>query len=271
MGLSDWLFGNNGGTYDATSQQAQQAATTNGSYGATNNLQGIATGQTQAPTMQAAQLNTGNYDQDRSQQQTLASQLGQQAQGKGPSAAVNAGNASRDAALTQASALNAGRRGANAGAGALAGAQASSQGIQQANQTQATGQASEMAAASQAQAGVLSGMAGQDTSVANANAGYQQGANANNQNATLQQQSQQLQANQQLQQQAEAEMQARQQEQGYTAQTMNQGGTGVVGGLAGAAPGIAAAAMSDRRGKTDVRRVSSGGLGAALFQGRSRS
>lgn len=257
-------------TYDPNDPDAKAAATANGSYGATRSLQGF--GSQQAPTAQAASLNPGQVGQSRGQQQALYSQLGQRAAGQGPSAAAMAGQQARDASLSNANAVLAGRRGSNAAAGSLGASLAGSQGIAQANQTQAQGQANEMNQALQTQVGLGNQITGNDINVAGQNAGFQQGANLANQNSALQTNAQRLQANQQLQQQAEAEMQARLTEQGYKTQTMDPGSNGfiydagvAIAGGAGKAAGSAAAA-SDRRMKTDVRRTRS--LGSAMFGGR---
>lgn len=264
-----FLGGTDRQTYDPNDPDAKAATTANGSYGSTKSLQSF--GIQRAPTAGNAYISNGQIDQSRGQQQSLYSQLGQQASGQGPSAAAMAGQQARDASLSNANAVLAGRRGSNAAAGALGASLVGSQGVAQANQTQAQGQANEMAQARQAQVGLGNQIAGNDINVAGQNAGFQQQTNLANQNSALQTNAQRLQANQQLQQQAEAEMQARLTEQGYKAQTLDPGSNGFISDFGNAMAGgvgkaVGAAAVSDRRAKTGLRRES---LGSMMSRGRS--
>lgn len=183
-GIHDFFLGTDAQKYDANSDQAKAARTIgdpNHAYDVRAANAGPAA-QAQGTQAQGTQLNTTNYDQVRGQQQGLFSGLGEQAAGRGPSAAVMAGNAQRDSNLTQAAALQNGRRGQSAGVGIRAAGNQVAAGNQQASQTQAVGQANEMAAARAQQQGLLGTMAGQDIGVAGQNAQLGQGNNQFNAN-----------------------------------------------------------------------------------------
>lgn len=233
MGLGDFLFGTDAQKYDPNTQQARDARTIGGPNHAYD---------TTAAQSQGTQLNTGNYDRDRAQQQGLAGSLQSAANGQGPSAAGMAGQAQRDANLTQAAALQSGRRGAGAGVGIRAGNNAIVAGNQGAAQTEAVGRANEMNTARGQQAGVLAGMAGQDTAVAGQNAQLGQ---ANNQfNAGSQNQVNQANQTAQLGI-SNAELQARQKQEAYSYTNLepSQGGffsPGNIATLAGAGATAAA-------------------------------
>lgn len=244
MGLGDFLFGSKAQKYVRNPNDASMG----GAYGATQNLQNAAGGALghAAPVSQAANaggaqqgqassLDTNNYNQVRGGQMGLAGMLTQAANGQGPSGAGMAAQAQRDAALSQASALQAGRRGQSAAAGAKMGSLGSQMGVQQAAQNEAIGRANEMATARGQLGNVYGQVAGQDIGVAGQNAGFgqqmsmfnagqrqnmnqynasnQQQTNLANQNANLQQQglnnSLFLGANQGLLGQSQAEMGAR--------------------------------------------------------------
>lgn len=280
MGLGDFIFGKDKEKYDVNSPEAQQATRTNGSYGATRNLQGLANAKAPTTTSAAAAGgDTTNFNQVRGQQQDLYSQLGEQAAGRGPSAAAMAGQQARDASLSQANAILSGRRGGNAAGGVLGASLAAGRGVQAANAQQAQGQANEMATARGQQIGLSGQLAGNDLSAAQMgqqnnqfNAGQANQIGIANMNAYQQNQAQQLQANQQLQNQAQAEMQARLTEQGLYANSLDPGSAGFLNNaLTGVSQGAgqaagAAAVASDRRMKEGVRRESLG----SILHGRGR-
>lgn len=195
-GVSNFFFGQSPDKYDPNSPLAQKATQEN-TYGATQNLQGLAGSAMgrQAPTMtaanaggpfngkaytgqaytgQAQRLDTGNYNQARAGQMGLASLLNQTANGRGPSGAAMAAQAQRDSGLSQAAALQAGRRGQSAAAGAKMGTLSSQMTNQQASQNEAIGRANEMATARGQLGNVYGQVAGQDIGVAGQNAGFGQ-------------------------------------------------------------------------------------------------
>lgn len=196
-GIHDFFLGTDAEKYDPNSEGAKAART----MGDPNHAYDIQASQAQGT--QAAGADTGNYNQVRGQQQGVANNLNEAAAGRGPSAAGMAGAAQRDSNLSQAAALQSGRRGQSAGVGVRASNNAVVAGNQQASQNEAIGRANEMNTARGQQSGLLGTMAGQDVQVAgmgqqnnqfNAqlgqqngqyNAGLSQQANQANQGAQL--------------------------------------------------------------------------------------
>ncbi len=276
-GVHDFFLGKDPEEYKADTA----ASTEGGAYGSTSNFQdlaGSAIGRTapmssaalagQAYTAGPAQLNSSDYGQVRNQQLGLTGLLNAASRGEGPSGAGLAAQAQRDASLSQAAALQAGRRGRSAVAGSRMGTLSAQMGNQQASQNEAIGRANEMATARGQLGANLSSLAGQDINVAGQNAGFrqqsgmfnagqqqqmnqfnaglQQQTNLANQNAQLQQtglnQSLALGANNALQNQAQAEMAARMQQEQMAFGNLDPGTGGYLGtalGLAGAGIGAA--------------------------------
>lgn len=283
--VSSFLFGKDAQKYDPNTAQAVAARNIGGPKHDFD-VQAASAGQgayARGSQAQGTQLNTANYDQDRSGQQGLLSGLNAQAAGQGPSAAVMAGNAQRDANLSQAAALQSGRRGQSAGVGIRAAGNQVSAGNQQASQTQAIGQANEMAAARGQQQGLLGTMAGQDIGVSGQNAQLGQG---NNQfNANLGQQNRQFNAqsanqmsqfnanlgqNANLANQnaqlgiANAELQQRARQEGLSYSNLEPEQQGFLSPQnVGTFLGAGMLGISDRRGKRDARPVD-GSYGRAM-------
>lgn len=293
-GVKDFFVGADGDKYTAD----KTASTMNGAYGSTGNLQGLATDAMgraaptstaanagPASTTTAAQINTGNYDPTRARQLGLADLLTGAARGEGPSGAGLAAQAQRDAALSQASALQAGRRGRSAVAGAQMGTLAAQMGNQQASQNEAIGRANEMATARGQLGNTLGQVAGQDIGIAGQNAGFGQQAgmfnagqlqnmaqynaglnqqtNLANQNAQLQQtglnQNLALGANGQLQNQAQAEMAARMQQEQMAFGNLNPGSQGLLSPQTLVTGGATAAMlMSDANAKVGIQPIGGG-------------
>lgn len=289
-GDASFWFGSDREKYDPNSPNARNAASMNGAYGSTGMLQQAANGALgrQGPTAfaanagpasmgSAASLNTQNYDQVRGGQMGLTGMLTQTANGQGPSGAGMAAQAQRDSALSQAAALQSGRRGQTAAAGAANANLSAQMGNQQASQNEAIGRANEMATARGQLGSVYGQIAGQDIGVAGQNAGFgqqmsmfnagqqqnmgqfnaglQQQTNLANQQANLSQQGLNnglfLGGNAQLQNESQAEMNARLQEQQLYAQSLNPGSQGVAGSLIGAAGALGAAALMAKGGYVD--------------------
>lgn len=120
----------------------------------------------QISTGDAANIDTGQSNQDRAAQLALAQQLGAAGAGAGPSAAQAQQTAATDQAVKQqlamAAAMRAGGGSAATGQINAGGVQAMQQGANQAAQLRAQ----EMQTARSQQAGVLSGVAGQDIGLA---------------------------------------------------------------------------------------------------------
>jgi hypothetical protein len=254
-GIHDFFLGRDAEKYDVNSDQAK-AARTIGDPNHAFDVQAADAG----PANQSAGADLGNYGQVRGQQQGLLSGLNDQAAGRGPSAAVMAGNAQRDSNLTQAAALQGGRRGQSAGVGIRAAGNQVQAGNQQASQTQAIGQANEMATARGQQIGLTGQMAGQDLQAAglgqqnnqfNAQSANQMGQfNANlRQNSNLANQNAQLGI-------GNAELQQRARQEGLSYSNLEPEQQGFLSPQnVGTFLGAGMLGISDRRGKRDVRPV----------------
>ena len=192
-------------------------------------------------------VDQGKYSLVRGQQQGVVDQLGQQAQGLGPSAAGMSAAAQRDANLAQAAALQSGRRGQSAGAGIRAAGNQVAAGNMLAAQNESIGRAREMADARQAQSGLLGNMASNDIGVATTNAQLGQQANqfnaSNQQAANIANQGRQYGVD-------EAEMMARQHQEDMRFTNLNPGRKGTDTGqeLLNAGTTLAAAYLQNRNG-----------------------
>ncbi len=294
-GVKEFFVGKEAEKYKADTN----ASSMGGAYGSTGNLQGLATRAAPtstaanagpASTTTAASLDQSRYDQSRNQQFQLGDLLGGASRGEGPSGAGLAAQAQRDSALSQAAALQAGRRGRSAVAGARMGTLAAQMGNQQASQTEAIGRANEMATARGQYAGLLGNLAGQDIGIAGQNAGFnqqtgmfnagqrqqsnqfnaglQQQTNLANQQANLQQQGINLGANNALQNQAQAEMAARMQQDQMRYGNLDPGSQGLLSPSNVATAAGAAMMLSDVNSKVGIRpatgRAKAGDWGSAL-------
>jgi len=231
MGFTDWLLGKDPEKYDPNTEQGIAARTLSGprhDYDVNSSY------------AQGSQLNVGNYNQVRGEQLGLGQTLKDAIAGKGPSAAGMAAQAQRDAALSNAAALTAGRRGRSGALGAIAANNAASAGISQAGQNEAIGRAQEMAQARGEYGGLLSGMAGQDINIAGQNANLAQ--NAAQFNARLQQEA--ALANQAAQMGISVEeLKARQQQEAYSYSNLDPGSQGALGGILAAGGALAGGAL----------------------------
>jgi hypothetical protein len=251
--VGDFFGGSAAQKYDPNSDQAKAART----LGGPQHTYDVSA--TQAAGARSGPTDMTNVAGSRVQQQGLLGDLGSAASGNGPSAAVQAGNAQRDANLAQAAALQGGRRGQGAGVGIRVAGNQVVAGNQQASQAQAAGQANEMATARGQQVGLLGQVAGNDLNAANMaqqnsqfNANLGQGNSQFNaglaQNAALQNQQAQLGI-------SNAELQQRARQEGLSYSNLQPGSPGLIQG--------AMSAISDPSAKEDRHRVD-GTYGRAL-------
>lgn len=280
----DWLYGRDPEKYSADPNASNIGGAGGASGGVANQtlrnigteMQGAQGRESQrvqgASAGEGQKLDTGRYDQTRAGQQGLIGSLIDVGNGQGPSGAGLAAGAQRSAALSNAAALQAGRRGQGAASGARMGTLAAQMGNQQASQNEAIGRANEMSTARGQAAGMFGQLAGQDISVAGQNAaaanqkdmfnaGQFQQAHLANQNAALQQQGLNdqytLGLGGQALNSAQAEMNARMQQEQMKYGNLDPGSNGALGAAVDIGTKFGTAALiSDRSAKTNLTALS---------------
>lgn len=250
MGLLDsvgnFFFGEDPERYDPDSIQAIRARQLGGPQHGYD-----VTGRT------AAAPDLTDYAQTRGQQRGVTTDLAEQAAGRGPSAAVMAGNAARDANLTQTAALTAGRRGQAAATGIRAAGNQATVGNQQAAQNEAIAHANEMATARGQQVGLLGQLQSGELNAAGINQANAQFNAGLAQQAALQNQQAQLGI-------ANTELGQRARQEGLSYSNLKPGSAGLLSPsnvTAGIGAGLTA--ISDEEAKSDRHRVD-GSYGRAL-------